>query len=173
VTQTDQDEMYYDEDAEELRMNFTGVPDIEPIKLIPSGLQHCKIADAKIEKAGPNAKYPGGPVISLDFRVESGEYEGRHVWDRIAVSKEALFDDKGEYSFGYKKLKALVGALGYDTSNDANIRFRVVDWIDQHVDVDVGRKAGSFDPETGNEYKAKNTATGFYPHEMTEADQLR
>lgn len=166
---TDVDE-YYDED-DELRLDFTDVDDIAPMELIPSGIQHCIITKAEKVPAGPNAKFPGQPVISLEFTVASGEYESRKVWDRIAVGKDSLFKEDGSPAFGFQKLKSLLGALGYDNTGD--LRFRIGDWLDQHIDVRVGRKAASINNATGEEYQAKNTAVGYYPHEMTEAEALR
>jgi hypothetical protein len=165
----DVDDTYYDDD-DELRLNFSGVDDIQPMELIPSGIQHCTITKADKVPAGPNAKFPGQPVLSLEFTVASGDYEGRKIWDRIAVGKDSLYKEDGEPSFGFQKLKSLLGALRYDNTGD--LRFRIRDWLDQHVDVRVGRKSASFGAG-GEEYPAKNTAVAFYPHEISEAEALR
>ena len=152
--------------SDEFRLNFSDTGDQLNFDPIPSGMYHCQITDASVRAASERAKNPGAPSIRTEFTVASGEYEGRKVFDNITIVE----DDEKEDPVWKRRLKGLLGSLGYDTTGE--LAFEVPNFIGRELDLKVGTQAKSVDPVTKQEYPPKNTAQSFYPHEMTDTDML-
>jgi hypothetical protein len=81
--------------------NEEGSPSFEPI---PKGNYIASITDAKV---GP-LKSGKGQAISLTWEIQSGQYQGRLVFDRIIIAHES----ENAMRFGKRKLKNVADAVG-------------------------------------------------------------
>ncbi len=148
---------------DEFRLNFADTGDQLNFDPVPAGLYHCQITDASVKPAGDQAKHPGAPVLGVRYTIQDEPYEGRNVFDNIAM----ILDDGDPNSVWRRKLKGLLGALGYDTNDEITLSPEFFsELIGQGLDVKVGRQAAS------GQYEARNRANAFYPHSMTDSEML-
>jgi hypothetical protein len=158
--------------AEDTRLNFADVDDQKEFGLLPAGRFHVSITGLQERQASEQAKNPGSRILRWEFTVQSGEYEGRKVWDNHVCVADAMW-----------KVKAFLAALDTDTSkvsydfeqNEFYLGDDLLDmddYVGRELDVKVGVRHGRTDTVTNKEYAAQNRVNQFYPHDASEDDLL-
>jgi len=74
-----------------IRMDLTGVEaggDFEPI---PNGAYPCTVFDVE-QRTGKDS---GQPYLSVQFKVQGGEYDGRRLWSNYSLQQQSLWAIKG------------------------------------------------------------------------------
>ena len=71
--------------------------------LIPEGRYPAEIVDAKVG----SLKSGRGEAVDLTWVIEGGEYDGRHLWQKIILQH----DSDAAQAFGRKKFKSLLDAV--------------------------------------------------------------
>jgi hypothetical protein len=56
----------------------------------PAGTYILALVEYEHKETGPNSKQPGSPMISAQFGVQEGEYEGRRVFNNFTFGEKAL-----------------------------------------------------------------------------------
>lgn len=128
-----------------MKLDFTDVKSssFEPL---PAGWYHVIVNSVKESEAGDNAKNPGAPMLNMEYVVQSGDYEDRHVFENVTIVQTTLW-----------KLKGILEAMNYDVSGE--LEFDPDDFVGNELQVKL-----SIQPET-KDFDAKNNVKGYKPLE--------
>jgi hypothetical protein len=83
-----------------LKVNFTdkeAASEARGVDVLPRGKYHCTLYDIDAREvnsenaAGEPNKNAGKPYWALDFVVQDGPYEGRHIWTNCMLFDGALY----------------------------------------------------------------------------------
>lgn len=132
-----------------MKLDFTGVKGQTEFEPIPAGKYQVQVTDYRQGNASENAKNPGAPTISWELTIMDGEYEGRKVWENMTIVEASLW-----------RLKAFLEAAGFEV--DGEIDFDPDEVVNTELVAKVGIQKARKNPETGEEYDARNTVKGFY-----------
>jgi hypothetical protein len=128
-------------------IDFADIPILEPV---PDGTYQVEVAYAKEGKSKQQFD-----KIDIRWKVTSGEYTDRLIFDHLSFAPNALW-----------RTKLALEALGYD----AGFSGEVVDeeLIGLPAEVDVTFEAGrGTNPETGETYPDRNVVTKVRPASST------
>jgi len=114
---------------------------------MPRGMYHVKVVKGEVKACGPESKNPGKPYYNLDLVVQSGPYEGRHVFDNIMLFAGATYS-----------LVQLMKALGMPTGTQLK-----VPTLAQLVDKDLNAFL-VIKPARGD-YEARNEVKSYMPYD--------
>lgn len=139
-----------------MRLDFTGVEGQKAFEPLPAGKYNVEVTDFRESKAGENAKNPGAPIVAWEFTVTDGEYEGRKIWDNMAIiapsetSKGTLW-----------RVKAMLEACGFEV--DGEIDFDPEEVLNSNLVIRLAIQKARKNEETGEEYEPRNTVKAFFP----------
>lgn len=96
-----------------LRVNLADVEG-DAFEPIPVGRYPLRVFDGEIRTSeSERAKHPGSEYIAWEFVVESGDFEGRHLWENTVLDHaECTCDKEEQFNKGLFKLKNLLSATG-------------------------------------------------------------
>lgn len=139
-----------DMEATGFSIDFSTVPTEE--ELIPAGKY-----DATIANAEATASKAGNPMIKLRWKIRSGDYEGRTVFDQLV-----FITPTGDWNQDYplRKIKEFLLAIGYSTtfSGQLNPESLIGESCVIKVKVDAGK---GINPETQEPYPSKNAVANY------------
>jgi hypothetical protein len=126
------------------------MPKGEPL---PEALYHLRVDKVEFKKTGPNSKKPGSPMAEVQLTVfgpaEVEEFHGRKVFENFMLSGEGMFRTR-------QFLEAAGAAEDF-----------VLEDTDQLLGMEVGAvvqvEPSRRDPETGQEYSARNKVQRYLP----------
>jgi hypothetical protein len=99
---------------------------------LPSGRYVVKVTDGELRTSGENAKHTGSEYINWELTVQTGEYEGRKVWQNTPWSHGTC--ECGDWKAGALiGLKSLLTATGIWTDEQLN-----ADDFDFEIDEVIG-----------------------------------
>lgn len=140
-----------------MKIDFTGVEGQKSFEPLPAGKYTVEVTDYRESQAGENAKNPGAPIISWCFTVQDGDFEGRTIWDNMAIIPPS---DNGKGTLW--RVKGLLEACGFEVPDD-EIDFDPEDVLNSLLSVRVAIQKGRKNAETGEEYEPRNAVKAFLP----------
>lgn len=57
---------------------------------IPAGIYRVTVADASMKETGEDSKVPNSPMMTLELRVDGGEYENKPLWHNMVFHEKTL-----------------------------------------------------------------------------------
>jgi hypothetical protein len=133
-----------------LRVDFTDVEGQKEFTPIPPSRQDVIVSDFDTGEVSQNSKNAGAAKLSIEFTVQGGDFDGRRIWDTFVVIPTTLW-----------KLKAFLTAIGEDTDGELDITPE--DYVGKELNVKLAIQPARKNPETGDEYPARNNVKAYYP----------
>lgn len=136
---------------------------------VPKGRYDAQIVHAE----GKYAKSSGRPMISLRWKLEGGEYDGRTIFDNLVFTEPT--GDWGR-DFPRRKIRQCLEAVGFASNFSGTIDPESLIGERATIELDVraiARDGTTINPETGEAYGEQNNVVAYLlPGNARRADSL-
>ena len=142
----------------DLRIDFTEIDDsVVEYKPVPPSKQRVMITDWDQGVTGEKSQNPGSPKLTFELTIQDDEYAGRRIWDVFTFGEKSLW-----------KIKGFMNAVGAETGKAwtiGEILEEAPEWVGKELVVRLAIQPARRDPNTGNEYQARNQVKAYFPSE--------
>lgn len=149
-------------DVNDLRVDFSkeeAETEGRSFENLPKGTYHVRASKVQPKACGPESKNPGKPYYNIDWIIQSGPYEGRHLFDNVMLFSPALYS-----------VSQLMKALGMSVQKGQTRLPNPKEILDKDVNVFVSTQGER--TVNGTTYEARNVIKSYMPFDPAQVTSV-